>query len=99
MLLAACCLASCSDHAHREQVVVYVSVDEHVARPILQEFEERTGIDVLMVGDSESKKTTGLVERLRAEREHPLADVFWSSEAMQTIDLAEDGVLALAIAG
>ena len=85
---------SCAESTPREQVVVYVSVDEHVARPILKEFEERTGIDVLMVGDTEAKKTTGLVERLRAERDHPVADVFWSSEAMQTIDLAEDGVLS-----
>ncbi len=93
-LLAACCLASCGGTPPGGQVVVYVSVDEHVAKPILQEFEDRTGIDVLMVGDTEARKTTGLVERLRAERDHPVADVFWSSEAMQTIDLAEDGVLA-----
>ena len=91
--LIALCACSCG-RAPREQVVVYVSTDPYVARPILDAFERETGIDVLLVGDTEAKKTTGLVERLRAERDTPIADVFWSSEAMQTIALAEDGVLA-----
>jgi iron(III) transport system substrate-binding protein len=45
------------------------------------------------VGDTEVKKTAGLVDRLRAEKDKPQADVFWSSEVFMTIDLAEEGVL------
>lgn len=76
------------------RVVVYVSVDEQVARTVLDEFEARSGIEVHLIGDSEASKTTGLVQRLRAEHDAPIADVFWSSEAMQTIALAGEGVLA-----
>jgi len=76
------------------QVVVYVSADEHVARMVMDAFEDETGVGVLLVGDTEAKKTTGLVERLRRERDVPQADVFWSSEIFQTISLAEEGVLA-----
>ena len=91
--LAALCACSCG-RVPSEQVVVYVSTDPHIAQPVLEAFERQTGIDVLLVGDTEAKKTTGLVERLRAEQDAPVADVFWSSEAMHTVTLAQDGVLA-----
>ncbi|MDP6479259.1 MAG: extracellular solute-binding protein [Phycisphaerales bacterium] len=74
-------------------VVLYVSTDEAVARPILEAFERVHGIRVLMVGDTEASKTTGLIERLRSERGAPLADVFWSSEAIGTVALANEGLL------
>jgi iron(III) transport system substrate-binding protein len=86
-------VSSCA-HPPADQVVVYVSTDPHVALPILEQFTAVTGIEVVFVGDTEAKKTTGLVERLRMERDRPIADVFWSSEAMQTISLAEEDVLA-----
>src|ERR1051325_239877 len=75
-------------------VVIYCSVDEEFARPLLAEFEKRSNITVQAQYDTEAGKTTGLVERLRAERQHPRADVFWSSEVFGTIELAEQGVLA-----
>ncbi len=77
----------------RESVVVYVSADESVARPILVAFEAKTGIRVDPVFDTEVSKTTGLANRLREERNRPRADLFWSSENVQTIRLAEEGVL------
>jgi len=73
-------------------VVLYVSADENIARQVIDAFEKETGINVLMVGDTEVKKTAGLVERLRAEKNHPRADVFWSSEIFMTIDLAKEGM-------
>lgn len=76
-----------------ESVVVYVSADESVARPILVAFEAKTGIRVDPVFDTEASKTTGLANRLREERNRPRADLFWSSENVQTIRLAEEGVL------
>lgn len=85
-------LAAC-DRSDRS-VVVYVSADEAVATPILDRFEETTGIRVLMVGDTEARKTTGLLDRIRREAGHPMADVLWSSEAIGTVALAENGLLA-----
>ncbi|MHC4948819.1 MAG: extracellular solute-binding protein [Planctomycetota bacterium] len=90
---AAWSLAGC-DAPPSEEVVLYVSADEYVARQVVRVFERETGIRVLFTGDSEARKTTGLVERLRAERDRPRADVFWSSEIFQTIALADEGVLA-----
>jgi iron(III) transport system substrate-binding protein len=75
------------------QVVLYVSADEHIAREVIARFEKQSGISVKVVGDTEAKKTTGLVERLRGEKANPQADVFWSSEIVQTIELAAEGVL------
>lgn len=74
--------------------MLYVSADDHVAREVIAAFEKKTGIAVLFVGDTEQRKTTGLVNRLRAEADNPQADVFWSSEVFMTIRLAEEGVLA-----
>ena len=84
--------SSGTDGPSAERVVVYASVDDVVARPILDVFEKETGIRVEMRGDSEATKTTGLVQRLRAEQERPRADVFWSSEVFLTIQLAREGV-------
>ena len=54
--------------------------------------DARSGIRVDMVGDTEQKKTTGLANRLRAEKDNPQADVFWSSEVFNTMSrLAEAG--------
>jgi iron(III) transport system substrate-binding protein len=75
-------------------VVVYVSVDEQFAREILATFEKRTGIKTKPLFDTEAGKTTGLVRRIEAERDHPRADVFWSSEVFNTITLARAGLLS-----
>lgn len=87
-------LAGCGGgRSPEERVVIYVSADESVARPILQQFERETGVRVDAVFDTEATKTTGLAQRLRSERDRPRADVFWSSEIVQTILLADEGVL------
>jgi iron(III) transport system substrate-binding protein len=74
--------------------VVYTSVDQPYAEPILAAFERDSGIRVRAVYDVEASKTTGLVNRLLAERASPQADVFWSSEVVQMILLEESGVLS-----
>jgi iron(III) transport system substrate-binding protein len=94
LLLAVTALIAACSGARGPEVVLYVSADEYVARQVVAAFEAATGIRVRMVGDTEAKKTTGLVRRLRAEADHPQADVFWSSEIFMTIGLADDGVLA-----
>lgn len=78
----------------RDGVTVYYSVDSTFADPILNEFEKKTGIKVHRVPDTEAGKTTGLVNRLFAERNSPRADVWWSSEVFGTIQLATAGILA-----
>lgn len=75
------------------EVVIYTSVDQIFSEPILDKFEETTGIKVKAVYDVEATKTTGLVNRLIAEKENPLADVWWNGEIAQTILLKEEGVL------
>ena len=91
LLLQALFILGCDQE--QRPIVVYVSADEYVARPILDAFTSRTGLPVLMVGDTEAPKTTGLVERIRAEVNNPIADVFWSSEAFMTIQLANERLL------
>lgn len=85
-------LAACSRGG--DSIVVYVSADEAVARPILAKFSEETGIRVLPKFDTEATKTTGLAAVLRSERDKPRADAFWSSEVFVTAQLASEGVLA-----
>lgn len=76
-----------------QQVVIYTSLDKVFSQPILDEFQARTGIKVLAVYDSEATKTTGLVNRLIAEKKHPQADVFWNSETGRTIVLKNKDIL------
>jgi len=78
----------------RRQVVLYCSVDQAVAEPIVAAFEKHSGIEVLARYDTEASKTVGLVQRLRAEAASPAADVFWSNEVFYTIRLAGEGLLA-----
>lgn len=86
-------LASCGGGEAGRAVVIYTSVDQHFAEPVLDAFEAETGIAVRAVFDVEAAKTTGLANRLVAERDRPRADVWWNGEFAQTIALAEDGVL------
>jgi len=86
--------ALCGCNEDVETVVVYCSVDEQFARGVLKEFERRTQVRTLAVYDSEAGKTTGLVNRIRAERGRPRADVLFSGEVFNTILLAQEGLLA-----
>lgn len=76
-----------------EEVVVYTSLDQMFSEPVLRAFEEETGIRVRAVYDVEASKTTGLVNRLLAEKPNPRADVFWNSEVGRTLVLKDKGVL------
>ena len=77
-----------------KNVIVYTSVDQVYSEPVFRLFEKETGIKVLPVYDVEATKTTGLVNRLIAEKARPQADVFWSGEFSQTIVLKNERVLA-----
>lgn len=98
LLLVACFVGAlmfkAAKHAGRKSavVVIYAAQDQVYAEPILREFEQETGIKVKAVYDSEAVKTTGLANRLLAERSHPQCDVFWGNEEMRTRQLAAQNV-------
>ncbi len=68
-----------------ERLVVYTSHKEEVWRPIVEEFEERTGIwvDVVTGGSNE------LLERIAGEAEAPAADVMFGG-GVDTIEVYRD---------
>jgi iron(III) transport system substrate-binding protein len=74
------------------EVVVYTSVDDVFARPVAQTFERASGLRVRLVPDTEETKSTGLVNRLVAERRRPRADVFWSGDPVRTALLRQRGI-------
>lgn len=83
-----------SASAGKREVVVYTALDQIFSEPILKEFESKHNIAVKAVYDIEAVKTTGLVNRLIAEKKNPRCDVFWNNEIMRTIVLKKKGVLA-----
>ena len=62
-----------------DEVTVYVSTDRIFSEPILQAYERKTGVKVNAVYDTEETKSTGLANKLLAEKNNPQADVFWSN--------------------
>jgi iron(III) transport system substrate-binding protein len=82
-----------ADNAGRE-VTVYVSTDRVFSEPVLRAYEQRTGVKVNAVYDTEETKSTGLANKLLAEKGRPQADVFWSNEPVRTLVLKKNGVLA-----
>lgn len=76
------------------ELVVYTSLDEPYARPVLDEFTRSTGIPVQPVFDTEANKSRGLAQRILAEKSRPRAGVFWSSEVLQMLTLQDAGALA-----
>jgi iron(III) transport system substrate-binding protein len=75
-------------------VTVYVSTDRVFSEPVLREYEKRSGVKVNAVYDTEETKSTGLANRLLAEKTRPQADVFWSNEPVRTLVLKSREVLA-----
>lgn len=87
-------VTGCSSKADEQAVVVvYTAVDQVYSEPIFKDFEEKTGIQVQAVYDLEANKTTGLTNRLIAEKDQPVCDVFWNNEFVQTMVLQNEGLL------
>ena len=76
------------------EVTIYVSTDRVFSEPILRAYEQKTGAKVKAVYDTEETKSTGLANKLLAEKNNPQADVFWSNEPVRTLVLKQRGVLA-----
>ncbi len=77
--------SSCNDNSN--EVIVYTSVDQIFSEPILKGFEDETGIEVKVVYDTEETKSTGVLNRLIAEKNNPQCDLFWSGDPVRTIVL------------
>jgi iron(III) transport system substrate-binding protein len=77
-----------------KSLVVYCAHDLAFSEPILRQFEEETGIDVVIVSDTEATKSLGLVQQLLREGEHSRCDVFWNNQVLGTIQLQRAGLLA-----
>lgn len=83
---------SCSNK-ETNSVTIYVSEDQVFSEPILKDFEKETGIKVNAVYDSEESKSTGVMNRLIAEKNNPQADVYWANEPIRAEILRHKGVL------
>jgi iron(III) transport system substrate-binding protein len=75
------------------EVTIYVSTDRVFSEPILRGYEQQSGVRVNAVYDTEETKSTGLANKLLAEKNRPQADVFWSNEPVRTLVLKRNGVL------
>ncbi len=92
LLMAVLMVSSCSKN--KNVVVVYTSEDQQFSQPILKDFEKETGIQVKALYDTEETKSTGILNRLIAEKNNPQADVFWSGDPMRSIILKRKGITA-----
>jgi iron(III) transport system substrate-binding protein len=94
LAVAGACGRSDSTGIEGRTVTIYVSTDRVFSEPVLHEYERRSGVKVNPVYDTEETKSTGLANRLLAEKARPLADVFWSNEPVRTLVLKSRDVLA-----
>ncbi len=87
-------LAACGDarQSAPQTVVVYASEDQVFSEPVLKEFERQTGIRVKAVFDTEETKSTGVMNRLQAEKANPQADVYWANEPIRARVLHDQGI-------
>jgi len=75
-----------------DTVVVYTTVDQIFSEPILNDFESHTGIKIKAIYDTEETKSTGVLNRLIAEKDNPQCDVFWSGDPVRIIVLKNKGI-------
>jgi iron(III) transport system substrate-binding protein len=80
--------------SERREVVVYTSVDQVFSEPVFRALEQKTGMRVRAVFDTEETKSTGVLNRLIAEAKHPQADVFWSGDPVRPFLLVKRGMVA-----
>ena len=83
-------IAACSNN--KNEVVVYTSVDQVFSEPVLKDFQKETGIKVKAVYDTEETKSTGVLNRIIAEKDNPQCDLFWSGDPVRAIVLKNKGL-------
>ncbi|WP_041672684.1 extracellular solute-binding protein [Sulfurovum sp. NBC37-1] len=94
LLFVSLIFTSCSKQNDTQSVTVYVSEDQVFSEPVLEAFEKKTGIKVNAVYDSEESKSTGVMNRLIAEKNNPQADVYWANEPIRAEVLRKKGILS-----
>jgi iron(III) transport system substrate-binding protein len=75
------------------EVVAYTSVDQVFSEPVFRAFEQKAGVRVRAVYDTEETKSTGVLNRLIAEAQNPQADVFWSGDPVRPFQLVKRGLV------
>lgn len=93
LAVAALTLFGCGKPVDSNQVIVYCALDREFSEPILNDFEQKTGVKVLAKYDTESTKSVGLAEQLIREQTRPRCDVFWNNEFLNTLRLVRAGVI------
>lgn len=73
--------------------VAYTSVDQVFSEPIFRHCEQRGGLKVRGLFDTEEAKSTGVLNRLLAESKHPQADLFWSGDPVRPFTLIARGLV------
>ncbi len=76
----------------QDEVTVYSTVDQVFSESIQKDFEQETGIVVKAVYDTEETKSTGVMNRLIAEKDNPTCDVFWSGDPIRNGVLQSKGI-------
>jgi iron(III) transport system substrate-binding protein len=92
VLISIIVLLTLSCNNSENEVIVYTTVDQIFSEPILKDFEKETGIKVKAVYDTEETKSTGVLNRLIAEKGNPQCDLFWSGDPIRTIVLKQKGI-------
>ncbi len=93
IFVSAFLFTACSSNTPQKTVTVYVSEDQVFSEPLLKDFEKETGIKVRAVYDTEESKSTGVMNRLIAEKNNPQADVYWANEPIRAEVLRQKGLL------
>jgi len=82
----------CTGGADNE-VVVYCALDSEFSQPIIEQYQQETGVAVRPKFDFESTKTVGLAEAIIREGDQPRCDLFWNNEILNTLRLEKEGLL------
>lgn len=89
LLLVSTALLMATGQTEEQKVIVYTPHGEEMLTELADQFEDETGITVefLIAGGGE------LVDRIRAERANPQADVLYGNPSSVFSELAADGLL------
>jgi iron(III) transport system substrate-binding protein len=93
LVSAACLLASTPGCGRKNDLVLYSAGDKMFTSEIIQEFEQETGLNVIVASDTEMDRGVALRSRILKEKGNPQADVYWNNELANTILLRKSGAL------
>jgi iron(III) transport system substrate-binding protein len=75
-----------------EQVVVYRSVKDSVARSVAERFEKETGISVRLVPETAETDVEELTNGLTAEKSRSQPDVLWTDNPLRAVAMKSKGL-------